>query len=102
MSKITEAGYSRIPVTKSINGGTGDITGKIWGQLRSFISIYPPSHIGNGENRLSNESGRSTDFCLFGPSTLVTWAVHFDPVTVKGGGLAKHENIFSHSPINEW
>ena len=29
MSKITEAGYSRIPVTKSINGGTGDITGKI-------------------------------------------------------------------------
>lgn len=26
MSKITEAGYSRIPVTKSINSGTGDIT----------------------------------------------------------------------------
>lgn len=26
MSQITEAGYSRIPVTKSVNGGTGDIT----------------------------------------------------------------------------
>ena len=36
MSKITEAGYSRIPVTKSVNGGTGDITGKI----KSFLSGY--------------------------------------------------------------
>ena len=27
MSKITEAGYSRIPVTKSASSGTGDITG---------------------------------------------------------------------------
>ena len=33
--------------------------------------------------------------------TFVFRTVHFDPVTVKGVGLAKHENIFSHSPINE-
>ena len=83
MSKITEAGYSRIPVTKSINGGTGDITGKIWGQMRSFISFYPSTHVTfeMGENRLSNESGRSFDEPIFvfsdrplslpGPFTLI-------------------------------
>jgi len=29
MSKITEAGYSRIPVTKSVTSGQGDITGQL-------------------------------------------------------------------------
>ena len=43
----------------------------------------------------------SFNFRRFGPSTFVFRTVHFDPVTVKGVGLAKHENIFSHSPINE-
>jgi len=43
MSKITEAGYSRIPVTKSMNSGTGDITGLLF--LRDLVMVDPDDRI---------------------------------------------------------
>jgi len=56
MSKITEAGYSRIPVTKSVNGGTGDITAPLVGNdstpeitgllfLRDLVMVDPDDRI---------------------------------------------------------
>ena len=41
MSKITEAGYSRIPVTKSMNSGTGDITGKYLYPASDTVRVLP-------------------------------------------------------------
>lgn len=43
MQRITEAGYSRIPVTKSSTSGNGDITGLLF--LRDLVMVDPDDRI---------------------------------------------------------